>query len=78
LQTPHTSQGAAQRINLQKRESSMEQVHILEELRGLRNEIQNIREDLRHARGFIGGVVWIIGTMAAVLGFLGSAIKGSF
>jgi hypothetical protein len=56
----------------------MEQAHVLEELRALRGEIQNIREDLRHARGFIGGVVWIIGTMAAVMGFLGSALKGSF
>jgi hypothetical protein len=56
----------------------MEMGHIVEELRALRADIQDIREDLRQSRGFIGGVVWVIGALAAVLGFAGSYLKGEW
>jgi len=43
---------------------------VLQELRGLRGEVQAIREDMRHYRGFVGGMAWTFSAMAALAGFV--------
>ena len=54
----------------------MEMHQILEELRTMRLEISGLREDMRHYRGFVGGVAWMVGGLAAAVGFLAGFWKG--
>jgi hypothetical protein len=60
----------------QKGSNQMELDRIIDELQSLRGELHGLREDLRHYQGFVGGVAWIMGGVAAVAGMLLSYLKG--
>jgi hypothetical protein len=48
---------------------------ILDELQALRGELHGLRDDLRHYQGFVGGVAWLMGGVAAAAGVLVSWLK---
>ncbi len=50
---------------------------LLEEVRGLRADVHEIREDLERYRGFVAGVVWCFSGVAALAGFLWGAVTGN-
>lgn len=43
---------------------------IVAELRAIRLEIADLREDIDRYRGFIGGVAWCLSALAGFVGFL--------
>lgn len=49
---------------------------VVAELRAIRQEIADLREDIETYRGFIGGVAWCLSALAGVVGFLWGMIKG--
>ena len=48
----------------------MDLSELLTEIRTLRKDVQGIREEIGHYRGFIGGVVWTFSGLAALVGFI--------
>lgn len=55
----------------------MDVTELLEEVRGLRADVREIREDLEHYRGFVAGVVWCFSGLAALAGFVWGALSGN-
>lgn len=43
---------------------------IVEELRGIRQDIADLREDIDNYKGFVGGVAWCLSALAGGIGFL--------
>lgn len=54
----------------------METKVIVAELRAIRAEIAELREDIDHYRGFVGGVVWCLSAVAGAVGFMWGVLKG--
>lgn len=44
---------------------------LYEELRQIRHEIHELREEITRYKGFVHGVLWCLGALTAVLGYLG-------
>ncbi len=39
---------------------------IMHELRAIRGDIKELRTEITHYKGFVGGVLWVIGGLVAV------------
>ena len=48
----------------------MEWRELLEEVRGLRGDVQAMREELELYRGFVAGAAWCFATIAGAVGFV--------
>ena len=49
---------------------------VVVELRAIRQEISDLREDIEKYRGFISGVEWCLSALAGMVGFLWGMVKG--
>lgn len=43
---------------------------IVIELRELRHDVQGLKQEMQRYKGFVGGVMWCMGALSAVGGFL--------
>lgn len=49
---------------------------IVEELRAIRGDIAQLREDMGHYRGFVVGAAWGLSALAGAVGFIWGILKG--
>lgn len=49
--------------------------HLREDLHELRQDVKELRKEVNRYKGFIGGVMWAVGTLGAGIGFIVSIIK---
>lgn len=49
---------------------------LMAEMRLIRNDVQDLREELHRYKGFVGGVVWCFSALAAVVGFVWGMVSG--
>jgi hypothetical protein len=45
-------------------------VTLIEEVRGLRRDVSDMREELQRYRGFAAGAAWCLATIGGVVGFV--------
>ncbi len=50
---------------------------LMAEIRHIRDDVQELREELHRYKGFVGGVVWCFSALAATVGFVWGAISGT-
>lgn len=43
---------------------------VREEIRGLRADVQDIKQEMEHYRGFVAGAAWCFAAIAGAVGFL--------
>lgn len=56
----------------------MESREIIGEIRQIRFEIRELKEELQRYKGFVGGVAWCLSALTAVVGFVwGTLSSGS-
>ena len=48
----------------------MEWRELLDEVKGLRGDVRDMREELEHYRGFVAGAAWCFATIAGAVGFV--------
>ena len=48
----------------------MELSELIEELRGLRMDVRDMREEMARYRGFVAGVAWCFAAVAGFVGFV--------
>lgn len=48
----------------------MDLTALIEEVRGLRTDVQDMREELERYRGFVAGAAWCLATIGGVTGFV--------
>lgn len=49
---------------------------VMMEVRELRADVQGLKQELQRYRGFVGGVLWCIGALGAVVGFVWGLVWG--
>lgn len=54
----------------------MDASEIIGELKVIRAEIGELRQDIGRYRGFVGGVVWGLSALAGAVGFIWGMLKG--
>lgn len=48
----------------------MDWTELIEEVRGLRRDVHDIKQEIEHYRGFIAGVAWSFAALAGTVGFV--------
>ncbi len=48
---------------------------IIRELRQIRTEVHELREDMQRYKGFVGGVMWCMSALTAMVGFAWGALS---
>ena len=48
----------------------MEIMNVLDEIRLVRGDVRALREELERYKGFVGGVMWCMAALTAVVGFV--------
>ena len=51
-------------------EGVMDVSTLVEELRGLRGDVRQLREDMERYRGFVAGAAWCFATIGGGVGFV--------
>ncbi|MFZ2587889.1 MAG: hypothetical protein WAZ18_07230 [Alphaproteobacteria bacterium] len=46
------------------------------EVRALRSDLQDLKEELHRYKGFVGGVMWCMGALSAAGGFVWGLVTG--
>lgn len=55
----------------------MDFTEVVAEMRALRKDVQAIREEMRHYRGFAQGVAWCLSAVAGAVGFVWGLVFGN-
>ena len=68
-------QRRAWQICLKRKRKEMEIQTILEEIRQVRGDVQALKGELERYKGFVGGVMWCMSALTAVVGFIWGAVS---